>query len=780
MRASALRSLCLALVLGGGVVVGARTQEAAPPPTADRSAASAAVAVSSDESAVPVGWIDVPAADAIVGPRVELSGWAHARSGIARIEIRVGERRLPARIGLPRPDVAASDATLAGAGQSGWTFVHDFTDIPAPPGWDRRALTVVAFANDGGETVLGTRSLIEARAFTRWAAHTGNRGAAFDLLPALSGTAIGAASGLREVYAPYLSATTRVGMRVPVLYLRTTRGATHDYAFDPHWDIERRCGERRIADDSLAAVLDDARGRRLPLLVTLNGGIWADASCDVPQWDLNDRLEQDPGNCQWNANGAAMPDDWLRNLPGSQNSPELARALTLNVYAAEVRRYKKRNLQQAARLIAAFGREHPELLVGVNLDPDVYINPFFNETQWYDYNPGTLRQFRHWLAGTGPYQGRPEQGVPDLRRYRRAQPLTLAQVNAIAGRSFARFDEIDPPRAFPRTGPTPFWRDPWVREWEVFRRHLVALHYDELAAWLVEAGVPRDRIWTSQGFMAPTGDALPLAQRLDSPVGNYDSGGVSIEGSRPRIGHLGAIVYGASAVNAASTEDGRSLFATFAAFDRGWGAVEFNTAELREPSRVPGEAEGYRALRDLWNHGARFVSPMAWNGSNGLFAGQPGYVPYTSWRNTPAEEAARDFLLAHANLPRHARLWTFGTPRHADDDGWKAARGRIVAQPASLAVQAAEDGTLAIESPRELALAPRRGHVAIVEIEPAARVPVEVWGRAADANDWQLLGKGDARGVTLRRMPVETDQLKLALALPGGRATITRIAVIPK
>ena len=53
--------------------------------------------------------------------------------------------------------------------------------------------------------------------------------------------------------------------------------------------------------------------------------------------------------------------------------------------------------------------------------------------------------------------------------------------------------DVDPPRVFSRNPAHPFWQDPWVREWEIFRRHLVNLHYDELSQWLVEVGVPRDR-----------------------------------------------------------------------------------------------------------------------------------------------------------------------------------------------------------------------------------------------------------------------------------------------
>ena len=83
---------------------------------------------------------------------------------------------------------------------------------------------------------------------------------------------------------------------------------------------------------------------------------------------------------------------------------------------------------------------------------------------------------------------------------------------------------------------------------------------------------------------------------------------------------------------------------------------------------------------------------MAWNGSNGLYAGQPGYVAYTAWRNTPGEGALVDFLVDHADLPRGARLWTFGTARHVDDDGWSLDRGRLVAGRGfvDLAVDAAD------------------------------------------------------------------------------------------
>jgi hypothetical protein len=351
-------------------------------------------------------------------------------------------------------------------------------------------------------------------------------------------------------------------------------------------------------------------------------------------------------------------------------------------------------------------------------------------------------------------------------------------VGALMGRSLARWDEVDPPRSFPwKDVVRPFWDDPWVREWEHFRRHLVHLHYSELARWTAEAGIAPDRIWSAQGFTGPKEGFKPFALRLASPVKNYDSGGVSVEGSVPRGSHLGAILYASAADNTAPMEDGGSVFAAFAAFDRDWAAVEFNVADLQEPAKRPTALSAYRALRDLWNHQARFVSPMAWNGWNGIYADDPGYLPYTSWRGTVAEEMAKDFLLARAGLPRGSRLWTFGTPALASDDGWRATHGTIAAQPASLRAKPGADGLLTLESPRELRL-DRPGRL-VVLTEPAASLPLTLWGRAPGDSAWTPLGEGTTTGgVALAPTRPPLDQLRVRLALPATGTTLTRIAII--
>ena len=759
-----------------------RERVAAPP---------AAVAPAKTQASGPVGDIDTPAGEAVVGPRIALSGWALDPAGIRAVEIRVDGQAFPARIAIARSDVAKAKPQIPNNANGGYEFTGDFSAHPARPGVDRRTLSVVAVANDGRETVLGTRSLIEPAALRRWAAFATRDAAPFYMLPALSGLDLGGAVELDSIYQPYLSPTLRVGFRVPILYLRMTKGAEGDYVFDPDWNPARKCGERRIGDDSLNAVLAHSRSKQLPVLVTLNGGIWADAYCDVPQWDINDKLEQDTRNDQWNENNEVMPDDYLKDLPGSQDSPQLARSLTFNVYATQVRHYKKRNLQQAGTLLAAFARERPDLFVGVNLDPDTYMNPFFAEKQWYDYNPGTLRQFREWLAGSGPYAGKPEPGVPDLRAYRRAQPLTLADVNRIAGQHWRSWHEVDPPRAFPHGGPRPFWEDPWVREWEHFRRHLVHLHYDELAQWLVEVGISKDRIWSSQGLMAPRGDSMPFAIELTSPVRNYDSGGMSIAGAKPTLGHLGVILYGEAAVNDVPMDNGKSLFGTLAAIDPQWAIVEYNTADLRNPKAPPTYAAAYRGLRDMWNFGARFVSPMAWNGSNGALVGQPGYSTFTAFRNTPLEAAARDFMLARAGLPPGSLLWTFGTPAHADGDGWTAELGGIALGRGFLDLGPDANDRIALVSPKNLPAAAQRAEEFVLGLDSHAGLRrVRIQGRSGPDSGWETLADAAGAGLRVtdagvaikrtagaRSLPI--DQLRIELTFTANTSrTLTHVAVL--
>lgn len=721
------------------------------------------------------------------GQSIGIAGWAVSHDGVRDATLILnGQIRIALRTGIGRADVAAAHGQYPNAAQSGFEGTATLESRPA--GVIRAEVEVTD--GKGRKAILATRSLAPADFRETWAAMAAQRPLVRDdifyFLMATSNVAGGDANGIAETFRPYESDTVKVGMRVQILYLRTTKGPTADYAFDPDFSPVHKCGERTIAEDSLNSVMAYALAQRLPVLFTLNGGFWADAACDAPQWDANDFLEQDPQNDQWNEKGEVMPDDYLKNQAGSINSPELGRGLTFNFYAEKNRRYKKRNLMQAAALIRDFSLKHPDLFVGITLDPDVYLNPFYEGKQWYDYNPGTLRQFQEWLRGAGPYEaGRP------LARYRRKHPLRLDEVNALSGRTFRRWEDVDPPRQFP-VRVTQFWKDPWVGEWEHFRRHLVAQHYNELSQWLGEAGFSKPFVFSSQGFMAPGPLIDPFPVYMNSPAKNYDTGGMSIEGSVPVNGHLGAILYGASAINQIRMEGTSSLFATFRQFDPDWAVVEYNTADLLEPAHLADFGTAYRSLRDIANYGGRFVSPMAWNGSPGGAAGKPGFISYTSLRDSPLEEAIKNFMISHASLPRRARLWTFGASAHADADGWTGAPGTTIS-PTTGALKLRWDSPHggAIESPGELALRPRDYRAVVVQSDaPTQATRISVQGQQADGQ-WVTLvpamtlsGAPETRAGRLLELPeTQTEFVRLRLTWTSdGRSefAIQQIALYPR
>jgi hypothetical protein len=686
-----------------------------------------------------IGYVDQPAASVLTTPSNVFSGWALSRSGVAQVELVIdGRQRLPAHLGIGREDVRSVHPSYPDNGIPGFEAKVDLGHLPL----GHHEIEIVATDKTGTTTLLGKRTYVNEDFRWTWAGLLAARGhrpnEVFHYVFATSYVAGGGGAEIDTDYAPYLSDTVKVGARVPILYLRTTKGRGHDWVFDPDFDISRACGARRIAEDSLNGVLRWSIDHQVPVLFTLNGGIWADAACDVPDWDVNDHLEEDAANCQWNEKNEVMPDDYLRHLPGSQDAPELARALTFNIHAEHVRRYKKRNLQQAAMVIRAFAQTHPHLFIGVSLDPDVYMNPFFEGAQWYDYNPGTLRQFREWLRGTGPYAGKSPDGAPDLSAYRRAKLYTLAEINLLARARFRTWDKVDPPRVFKPE--EKMLKTPWTTVWEQFRRHLVDLHYDELSQWVAESGIDRNKIFSSQGFNAPGTLIEPFPLRIDSPPKNYDTGGMSVQGAVPSHGHLGAILYGESAINNIRMEGRESLFRVFRDFDPDWAVVEYNTADFRAPKVLPDAGRAYRGLRDIVNFGARLVSPMAWNGSPGSAAAEPGFVAYTSYRAAPLETAVRNFMVNRANLPRQARLWGFGLGMVVDDDGWKALRPAR-ARPIKGALEVSlATGRTRLDSPSALDFRTSQLDAVIVGIrEPVPDLRVEIQVRDRGKNVWRRL-----------------------------------------
>jgi hypothetical protein len=739
------------------------------------------------------GAIEQPAATNVIADSLSLSGWADDPAGIARVDVLVDDRSFAAQHGIAHAQTGSVAATPAVA-HDGFTFQRDFARWPL----ERHAVTVIATNASGQRTALGERSLVSAPAMAMWSgaldASPGLADRAFQFLLATSGLPQGGAREADTQYAGLVSRTQRIGISVPILYMRATHGAAGDWTFDPAFDLSRRCRDRPVVDDNLDEVIAYAIARRIPVNFILNGGIWADASCYSGEWDLTTHLELDPVHCQWDQFDAVLPGDYRQGLVGSTDSPQLSRSLTYNVYDRSVRAYKRRNLTAAARIVAQFAREHPDLFVGVSLDADTYMNPFVEGGHHYDYNPGMLRQFREWLGGAGPYAGHPSDGAPDLRRYRRAKPLSLADVNRLAHAHWRSWSDVQPPRQTPgyggapvASGETPFWQDPWYREWDTFRKHIVQLHYAELAQWAHDAGIPADRIFTAQAVTPHDPGTRAVATYVTSPPQLYDSAGVSIEGAKPPLGHIGVILYGPSAENAITMETGHNLFATIGRFDDAWAVAEMNAADLRRPAVLPTYAQSYHAFRDLFNYGARQVSLMAWNGSHGFLAGRPGYVAYTSWRGTPAEQAMMDFLVSHADVPRGALLWTFGSPRLADADGWTASIGTIEARPGALVLHP-EKRQLVMRSPADQLIRPQTLARVILRLEGApSGAAVTIRARAEGDSQWTRVAHGGVGSVAFdwprswQAAPRLVEQIEIAFAFDAEAdgARLTRVLLYP-
>jgi len=256
-------------------------------------------------------------------------------------------------------------------------------------------------------------------------------------------------------------------------------------------------------------------------------------------------------------------------------------------------------------------------------------------------------------------------------------------------------------------------------------------------------------------------------------------------------------VYGPATENAHWLENGHSLFATIARMDPGWAIVEMNATDLKAPMVQPYFARSYHAFRDMFNFDAREVSAMAWNGSNGLYAGQPGYLPYTAWRNTPAETAMLDFMVSHANVPLGARLWTFGAPGYLDDDGWRLEQGKVYARGGHIDLEF-DTGTATLLSPPDQVIRAATADSLILGLQDASPLAaVQLFARVEPGAPWISLGKPvaaarfghSAAGVRIpltwpqawRRNRAIVAELKIVMAFDAGVTTarLDRIALYP-
>lgn len=457
---------------------------------------------------------------------------------------------------------------------------------------------------------------------------------------------------------PFAGGCIDAGLRGRVEYLRTTHGYGQDFEFDPDFpEYLRKRNGQEMTGESLNSLLNTALKLRSPLLITLDGGVWADAKFSAPDLDVVDFLEADESSVQWNQFGRSEADTALQGLAGSVEDPQLARMMSLNRFNTRFLAYKKRNLQAAIRHIVVFMKQHPDIYVAINLDPDQYINPWFYLKQWYDYNPDTLRQFREWLFHEGPYT----DGGP-LAAKRHEPLLSLANLNRIAHTRFRSTDEIDPPRAYPD------YDSQWHQIWTQFKRHLVAQHYEDLATWANDLGIPSERIYTSQTFIQ-TDVSVDFR---DHANGWTDEAGVSIHGAKPRKGHIGAILYGPASRNEGHSRNDVSLIDNIRLIDDAWGSVEFHPATIESPERMPSHEISYQTMMTILNGGARFLSPMWGSHARDQLVHPERFRAYDVFDGSPFEYQFLWWMRALQTLPMKSLFFPFGNQLVASADGWQA------------------------------------------------------------------------------------------------------------
>lgn len=595
------------------------------------------------------------------GP-LDLSAWVADEDGIAAVTLvsETGRELAPlAPEGEQIPYTSALDATEGKLGEPapavavGRIYRTRFDTDSLPPGLHRLA---VRTTDNSGRSALLPGPLV-LRRDTAQDSRDACPGEPFRLFfPGDTETFRWGFAALRELRELASGPCVEIGLRGRVEYLRTTLGEQADYRFDPDFPDEMRLREEgSITSTALNELLRLSTRLDAPLLVTLDGGPWADARFAAPDIDIVDVLEQDERAVQWNQWGKAEPDDALGGLAGSYGSPQLARMMNLSIYNEAFRHYKRRNLQSAVRAIVASGAAAEGRFVAVNLDPDQYINPWFYQAQWYDYSPQSLRQFREWLTHTGPYA---EGGA--LAGSAHSTALDLERINRIAGQHWSTLELVEPPRQ------RPDYADPWHQLWTAFKRHQVALHYGDLAHWAAEAGLDPARIYTSQTFIQ-----ADVATGVEDPATGWtDEAGVSIKGAKPADGHLGAILYGPASRNEGKPRSGESLFHAIRETDPDWAVVELHPATIEFPERLPSHADAYATISRTLNFGARFASPMWGTEVADRFVYPKHFRSYDAFTASSFEYQLVWWLRYRRETPVGSVSFPFGNEAVTSDDGW--------------------------------------------------------------------------------------------------------------
>lgn len=355
-----------------------------------------------------------------------------------------------------------------------------------------------------------------------------------------------------------------------VRYMSETTGVDSDYQFsDSHlqWSFQ---------------VAIDTNTR---FIIMLNGGQWASPS------PLMQYLMSDPNRCMWNHANVPYP----YGTDGDLN-------LTMGKYAATYRYYKERNLKQCVQKIVDFlNGPHGHLLVGVTTDSELSMSSH----AYHDYNPLVIQEFRDWERGAGAYSGAP--------RYENIQAF-----NSAFGKSFASWDQVDPPRY---NDGSAYWR-----EWTDFRCLMVDNIVQDMVNWIHEAGMPADKIFSHQ--MPNVIWNQPAHDIVCSPLTT----------AQVTNGHLGITAYVSVAADA-------QIFAECKQLDSNWGIFEYNPISSDYNTNI-------HSLEQTRKHCVHILTPYHWANAGSFTV-----------KGSVFETAIKDFISQRKEEPYVPSPWNVSVAR---------------------------------------------------------------------------------------------------------------------
>ena len=202
-------------------------------------------------------FVDSPARSLWEDPTLTVGGWIWGGfdDPIERVALESGDWSEDAGYGVERGDVAIA-LGIPAAVHAGFSVSIDTYDDQVK----NSAITIAAYRKSGQRVELKTFQFAPFLLSKRWQPWLDQypqwRNDLFWVLPGSSGVSDGDDQDFKTTYQDYQSDTLQLGLRVPLLYMRTTRGESQDWEFTAQPRKIKLENGRWVSDDWLQGLID--------------------------------------------------------------------------------------------------------------------------------------------------------------------------------------------------------------------------------------------------------------------------------------------------------------------------------------------------------------------------------------------------------------------------------------------------------------------------------------------------------------------------------------------